>query len=575
MSFKELVSSRGYLHMSSLDFVLQSSKHCNFCRIIYTVLNKHRTSGPGARNQVIVRISNGVKAHQDLCTDPPILRSWEFILSPGCFSTAGTVSRFYTNCKGWWDRIAEVSISIFRSSVVLTLLRNRWARSIRPDPRIRMVIQQGRDMDPDPLSFSSLKATKGWLGQCEQGHKRCNGQRSAKRSNQHDKRGPPLPTRIIDVRSADGISIRLCNGAGKSGKYLALSHRWVSGPMPAWVTKKSSVSSRHEWFSQLSLPQTVVDAIRVTQALGLQYLWVDSILHFGKDQMFWECVEGIFAEDGHIVIQRGIRECGRPPNLVSKEGYNAVLNATGPVSAETFATQWEGLLLPYSFMPKATMNMWPVYGRKDLFSSWPGPLRPRNQKSLTYTGKQKFPPTIPGAEEWIMEKDHMFIHESQLFVRPATFHAPSFSWAAVNVEIESHPLGDLHAHIESLTYQRENANGRQKDCGITTTSLLRCGSGLGPFTENLNGAFPRRKGYLPLYDEEGLPFGYMYPDSMDDQSPYGLGKMQFENEIFLVLLPVHGLDNSHPVFRRVGLGQVTKDYGNAFADAEAKTIGLV
>ncbi|KAF2182377.1 HET-domain-containing protein, partial [Zopfia rhizophila CBS 207.26] len=318
-------------------------------------------------------------------------------------------------------------------------------------------IQQGIEIDPDPLSSSSVGLIQGWLDRCEREHKNCTRHGLTKSSNQDDDREVPLPTRVINVTSPDGISIRLCEGSGKFGKYLALSHRWASGPMPAWVTKKSSVKSRHDWFPQLELPSSVVDAIRVTRELGLQYLWVDSlciiqdssndwdaessrmadvyanahftifadcgrdddhgflhlrppapstsvvvpvkpglklelnlrksvdndfksvqktlfptnvlssyladrgwifqervlsrrILHFGKDQMFWECTEGTFAEDGHIVIRRGIRECGRPQDLFSKLTYSSVLDASGPVSPETFANQWENLVSVYSTM---------------------------------------------------------------------------------------------------------------------------------------------------------------------------------------------------------------------------------
>lgn len=118
MSFKELVSPRGYIHLPFLDMVHQSAKQCRFCKIVFTVLSKHRSLDPRARSQIIVRISNGDKTHRGMCTDPPILRNLEFILSPGCSCSAynrsmGILSQDYSDCRGGCDRIATVLVTVF------------------------------------------------------------------------------------------------------------------------------------------------------------------------------------------------------------------------------------------------------------------------------------------------------------------------------------------------------------------------------------------------------------------------------------------------------------------------------
>jgi len=232
--------------------------------------------------------------------------------------------------------------------------------------------------------------------------------------------------------------VRLVNCANKRGRYLALSHRWIQGPMPKWVTREAnnSFKTRFEWFSIDELPTTVNDAIKVTRELGFQYVWIDSIciiqdspkdwateaskmadvyanaymtlfadcgkddnagflfprmntlpsmslpiqtadpnkslmihirqtarnsygfvqkslfeanvesaylsdrawifqerilskrlLHFGRDQIFWECNAATIAEDGHIIDQD---ECGTWELRFSKQAYSALIGGLLP-----------------------------------------------------------------------------------------------------------------------------------------------------------------------------------------------------------------------------------------------------
>lgn len=85
---------------------------------------------------------------------------------------------------------------------------------------------------------------------------------------------PKLPTRVIQV-GADG-HLRLYESAPEEqGRYIALSYCW-GGPQH-FQTLNSTLAERIAGFSVESLPQTLQDAVRVTQQLGIPYLWVDSI----------------------------------------------------------------------------------------------------------------------------------------------------------------------------------------------------------------------------------------------------------------------------------------------------------
>jgi hypothetical protein len=95
---------------------------------------------------------------------------------------------------------------------------------------------------------------------------------------------PKLPTRVIHV-ATDG-SLRLYESAPEEQcRYIALSYCW-GGPQD-FQTLTSTLADRIAGFSVESLPQTLQDAVRVTQQLGIQYLWVDSICIIqdsGKDK---------------------------------------------------------------------------------------------------------------------------------------------------------------------------------------------------------------------------------------------------------------------------------------------------
>ena len=104
-----------------------------------------------------------------------------------------------------------------------------------------------------------------------------------------------LPSRLLDVKSSAGSSnlIFLVDGNGRSGQYTALSHRWSSGLIPNWVTTIANRKRRERGLDVGILPSCIRDAITITQQLGIQYLWVDSlcIVQDSKDDWAVESVK--------------------------------------------------------------------------------------------------------------------------------------------------------------------------------------------------------------------------------------------------------------------------------------------
>ena len=120
-----------------------------------------------------------------------------------------------------------------------------------------------------PASQKALDQVKSWLTQCEQKHgEACAGRRS------------PLPTRVIDI--SDTSRLRLLEASSDEvGRYVALSYCW--GETREFQTTIKTSRDRLNGFALSDLPQTLQDAVTVTRALDIDYLWVDSICIFQDD----------------------------------------------------------------------------------------------------------------------------------------------------------------------------------------------------------------------------------------------------------------------------------------------------
>ncbi|KAI0657871.1 heterokaryon incompatibility protein-domain-containing protein [Cubamyces menziesii] len=87
--------------------------------------------------------------------------------------------------------------------------------------------------------------------------------------------GASLPTRLIDCSDPFRPRIVETKDSDPHERYLALSYVW-GGEQPNRTTVEN-LSAYMVGIDIRSLPKTIVDAIRVTHALGFQYLWVDSL----------------------------------------------------------------------------------------------------------------------------------------------------------------------------------------------------------------------------------------------------------------------------------------------------------
>ncbi|KAH9885572.1 heterokaryon incompatibility protein-domain-containing protein [Cubamyces lactineus] len=87
----------------------------------------------------------------------------------------------------------------------------------------------------------------------------------------------PLPSRLVDCSNPDCLRIvEPGPGTGVSGPYIALSYVWGE-KAPSYRTTNSNLSSYKVKIDGNILPQTIHDAIHVTRALGVNFLWIDGL----------------------------------------------------------------------------------------------------------------------------------------------------------------------------------------------------------------------------------------------------------------------------------------------------------
>ena len=128
----------------------------------------------------------------------------------------------------------------------------------------------------------SLQIAKKWLNDCVTGHASC---------APEPRSGRWYPSRLLDLDSPtqDGLtSLRLITTKSHSleGHYTTLSHRW--GQAKFLQLTRHNLEDFHRRIPIAELPQTFREAILVSKALKIRYLWVDSLCIVQNDKSDWE-----------------------------------------------------------------------------------------------------------------------------------------------------------------------------------------------------------------------------------------------------------------------------------------------
>jgi hypothetical protein len=134
------------------------------------------------------------------------------------------------------------------------------------------------------LPHFDASLARGWLDTCLSSHQ-C--QEMAKYCAETG------PGRLIEVsQSSEGTRARLVScGKTKRFEYAALSYRWSQ--RKDHVTVARNLQAHRDSIPLDTLPATIRDAVSITNALDLKYLWVDCLCIVQDSQRDWEeeCVK--------------------------------------------------------------------------------------------------------------------------------------------------------------------------------------------------------------------------------------------------------------------------------------------
>jgi hypothetical protein len=121
-----------------------------------------------------------------------------------------------------------------------------------------------------------LPLARWWLERCEESHEICNATRRASLSTP--------PTRLLCV-SGDEVCLNLGETFGPIPRYATLSHKW--GTLRILTLESGNIERFRQGIPHRDLCKTFQDAICITKALGLDYLWIDSLCIVQNDPQDW------------------------------------------------------------------------------------------------------------------------------------------------------------------------------------------------------------------------------------------------------------------------------------------------
>jgi len=112
----------------------------------------------------------------------------------------------------------------------------------------------------------SIELATLWFNDCLTSHARC----------PSSSKSPAFyPRRLLDLRNSP-ISLIESDTTRPNGPYATLSHCWGRGPKPLTLSS-SNLAKLAQGIDEWDLPQTFRDAVSATLALGVEYLWIDSL----------------------------------------------------------------------------------------------------------------------------------------------------------------------------------------------------------------------------------------------------------------------------------------------------------
>ncbi|KIW29518.1 uncharacterized protein PV07_05331 [Cladophialophora immunda] len=216
----------------------------------------------------------------------------------------------------------------------------------------------------DPFD-SAIPQIKSWLQECREEHQ-CS---HLTQSSEH-------PRRLIKIVSETILRLVDTSELPKNVKlkYVALSYCWGEGRSKGRTTPCNR-DKRTVFFEMSALPRTIRHALRLVQALGLKYLWVDQVciaqkIQWDKKPVPREDDDNDGGGDGYDDCEGdGCKACssdaGEDWNAEASRMHVIYGNATLTLCACSSKSSWDGLIWPrkawtYSVIPFFFEGQWLV-----------------------------------------------------------------------------------------------------------------------------------------------------------------------------------------------------------------------
>ena len=135
----------------------------------------------------------------------------------------------------------------------------------------------------DLLSEPHTELVRRWMKTCATKHEKCH-------AHVEPRHAQTMPTRVLQISSSpvigEIVAVRLIEAKGNKEDYACLSYCWGQSPQKNMTTKSNF--AQHLVSIELdSLPETIIDALKLCCKLGLRYVWVDSLCIIQDDEDDW------------------------------------------------------------------------------------------------------------------------------------------------------------------------------------------------------------------------------------------------------------------------------------------------
>ncbi|KAK0109307.1 hypothetical protein ONS96_003126 [Cadophora gregata f. sp. sojae] len=185
-----------------------------------------------------------------------------------------------------WKRLPEEVLQIERKTVFTRLQVFNSKDNSTPYPKLTPYVSS-REPLYDSGSTQALDLIREWVNRCQKDHPNCVKAISGENMNTSDLH--QLPTRLVDLGPLESnLEPRLVNTKGyPEGQWVALSHCWGKPENHPPKTTRYNFEQRLNQIPLSLMPKTFLDAMAVTKALGVQYIWIDSLCIIQDDEEDW------------------------------------------------------------------------------------------------------------------------------------------------------------------------------------------------------------------------------------------------------------------------------------------------